>query len=263
MENNREEQKANLKYVNQKSAWPTSVLEKPNSLLLAYYGLPERLRLVDIQKKELVILQTTLYNKNELLKIRQQGCRVLGYLSLGEDHSWGDTVCIPGSEAYHIKVNSIWGSVMVNIAHPEWQRKVLSRARDALKNADGLFLDTVDHGPADEMIKLVKLLRFEFPDAIFWINRGCELLRELIYSIDGVIFESLSTFHTPKYCKHDEQGLLYTKIQIEYIHQLGIPVLAIDYADSIELTQFAHQRANELKVSTFVTDKLLWMPSGT
>lgn len=263
MKNDRKEQKVMFEYASQGVVQPTGVLERSKSLLLAYYGLPERLRLVDVQKKELVILQTTLYHQDKLLQIRQQGCRVLGYLSLGEDHSWGDTVCIPGSETYHMKVNSIWGSVMVDVAHPEWQRKVLSRARDALKNADGLFLDTVDHGPANDMIQLIKLLRSEFPSAIFWINRGCALLRQLASSIDGVIFESLSTFHTPQYCQHDEQGLLYTKIQIEYIHQLGIPVLAIDYADSTELAHFAHQRATELKVSTFITDKLLWMPTGT
>lgn len=239
-----------------------AIIDKPKSSLIAYYGQPEKLKTISLKETTLAILQSSLYRQEELSKIREQGCQILGYLSLGEDHSLGSEICIPGSKDYHLQVNSLWGSVIVDITHPKWHSTVIDRARSALSKVDGLFLDTVDHINMTGMVKIVQMLHNEFPGAIFWINRGFDLLINLKSYIDGVIFESLSTSHTPQYQLHNQQGLEYTRIQLDYIQQLELPVMAIDYADKSDLAQLAYQRAADLNISTFVTDKYLLLPNG-
>lgn len=239
-----------------------AIIDKPKSSLIAYYGQPEKLKTISFKETKLAILQSVLYRQEELLRIREQGCQVLGYLSLSEDHSVGNEICIPGSKDYHLQVNSLWGSVIVDITHPQWYSTIIDRARTALNGVNGLFLDTVDHINTTGMVKLVQMLHSEFPEAIFWINRGFNLLQDLRSYIHGVIFESLSTSHTPQYELHNQQGLEYTRLQADYIQQLDLPVMAIDYADRTDLAQLAYQRAQNLQISTFVTNKYLLLPNS-
>lgn len=231
-----------------------------------YYGPPTPAAVAALGAWERVVVQTTLYTPEQLLALRSGGTRVLGYLSVGEDHALGDRACEPFGEPYHAAVNPAWGSVVVDAAHPAWARTVLARAAAALAHADGLLLDTLDSAAREATLERVQDVRAAFPQATLVANRGFGLLPELAPLLrphgGGVLFEALSTTHAPAYTAHDAGGLAYTAGQLTEVRRLKLPVWGLDYAGTPQLAAWARARAAALGVSTFVTDRLLCRAGG-
>lgn len=237
---------------------PISRVRPPLSV---YYGPATPQAVETLAVFGTVIIQTTLYQAADLQRLRAAGTRVLGYLSLTEDHPLGAWAARPGSAPYHLRPNPAWDSVVVDAAHPAWREVLLGRAADALRGADGLLLDTLGTDSA-ATLALVRALRRQFPQATLLVNRGFGLLPELARWSDGVLFEAFSTTHTPSYAPHDSQGLAYTAHWLGVLRELGVPVLLLDYADQPALAAFARTRAAEFGLTSFVTNRKLSLPGG-
>ncbi len=235
---------------------------RPRRPLSIYYGPPTPRALAALRTFETVVVQTTLYPPRALNRLRAGGTRVLGYLSVGEDHALGDWACVPGSAPYHSGDNPEWGSVRVDAGHPGWREILNRRADEALHAADGLLLDTLDSAAAAGILERVQELRSRHPDTILLANRGFELLPDLAPEVSGVLFEAFSTTHSPAYALHDEAGLAYTAHWQVRLQDLGLPVVALDYADTPALARLARAHAARHGLHTFVTDRALSRPTG-
>lgn len=209
-----------------------------------------------------MVVQPGLYRPADLRALRKGGTRVLGYLSVGEDHALGDRPCLPGSEPYHRAVNPHWGSVAVDAAHPAWREVLLDRAGDALAHTDGLLLDTLCTADPGATLDRVRDVRRAWPDAYLLANRGFTLLPDLAPLVDGVLIEAFGTTHSPRYAPHDGMGLDYTAHWLAVCRDMGLEVLALDYAGTPALAALARTHAARSGVPTFVTDRALSLPGG-
>lgn len=227
-----------------------------------YYGPATRQAVRTLGGFAVVIVQPTLYAAADLRALREGGTRVLAYLSVGEDHAFGDTPCVPGSAPYHQAVNAQWGSVTVDAAHPAWREVLLGRAEQVLAQTDGLLLDTLDSADPTATLELVRALRTFVPGATLMANRGFGLLPGLTPHVQSVLFEAFSTTHVPRLAAHDSQGLAYTAHWLAVLKASGLPVFALDYAATPKLAAFARARAARYAVPTFVTDRDLTLPGG-
>ncbi|WP_291430194.1 hypothetical protein [Deinococcus sp.] len=232
----------------------------PPGPLAVYYGPPTPAALGALRAHDRVVVQAGLYRPEDLRSLRRT-VRVLGYLSVGEDHPLGEWPCVPGSAAYHLQVNPAWGSVTVDVGHPQWQQVLLERAAQALAHTDGLLLDTLDSADPTGTLALIRTLRAHWPRATLTGNRGFGLLPELAPLLDGVLFEAFSTTHSPSPTLHPPDGMAYTAHWLRELRRYGLPVDALDYADTPELAAAAHARAAAHGLNTFVTDRTLSWPA--
>ncbi|MDV6375278.1 endo alpha-1,4 polygalactosaminidase [Deinococcus arenicola] len=230
--------------------------------LSVYYGPPTPQALKALRGFRTAVVQPTLYTPAQLAALRAGGAQILGYLSVGEDHPYGEYPCTPGCAAYHLEVNSQWGSVRVDLSDPAWWAELLRRAAAQLQHTDGLFLDTLDSGGAEGTLALVQTLRTAFPKAILLANRGFGLLPGLARLVDGVLFEGFSTTHTPVYGTLDKQGQDYTAHWLKEVRAQGLSVSALDYANTPALARAARERAARYNVQTFVSDRALSLAGG-
>ena len=241
--------------------------DPPSPTLAVYYGPATAQALASLATFPRVAVQAALYSPEQLAALRRDGSRVLAYLSVGEDHPLGDWACVPGAAPYHQRTNTEWQSVVVDAAHPLWQRTLLTRAREALRHTDGLLLDTLDSADPAATLVLLRQLGAAFPEAALWANRGFGLWPELPGVLraapdPGVLFEAFSTHHTPGYGLHGAEGLAYTAHWLTEVRRSGLPVHALDYADRPELAQAARARADALGLPTFISDRALTRPAG-
>ncbi len=227
-----------------------------------YYGPATRQAVGTLGGFDMVVLHPTLYTPADLQALREGGTRVLAYLSVGEDHAFGDMDCVPGSAPYHQVVNQQWGSVVIDAAHPGWRAVLLARAEQVLEHTDGLLLDTLDSADPAATLDLVKSLRAVAPQAPLMANRGFDLLPGLTPLVQSVLFEAFSTTHSPLLLPHDRQGLAYTAHWMAVLKATGLPVFALDYAAKPKLAAFARARAVQYAVPTFVTNRDLTLPGG-
>ena len=228
--------------------------------LAVYYGPPTPAALRALAGHERVAVQAGLYSPGELQALRRTA-QVLGYLSVGEDHPLGEWPCVPGSAPDHLQVNPAWDSVSVDVWHPQWQQVLLERAAQALAHTDGLLLDTLDSADPTGTLALIRTLRAHWPHATLTGNRGFALLPELAPLLDGVLFEAFSTTHAPAPALHPPDGMAYTAHWLREVRRHGLPVDALDYADTPELAAAAHARATAYGLNTFVTDRTLSRPA--
>ncbi|UQN05969.1 endo alpha-1,4 polygalactosaminidase [Deinococcus sp. QL22] len=227
-----------------------------------YYGPASPQAVSTLGGFDVVVLHPTLYAAADLQALREGGTRVLAYLSVGEDHTFGDLECVTGSAPYHCAVNAEWGSVVVDAAHPGWRAVLLARAEQVLEHTDGLLLDTLDSADPAATLDLVGVLRAAAPGAMLMANRGFGLLPGLVPLVQSVLFEAFSTTHSPRLAAHNKQGLAYTAHWLGVVKAAGLPVVALDYAAKPKLIALARARAAHYAVPTFVTNRALTLPGG-
>jgi uncharacterized protein (TIGR01370 family) len=135
------------------------------------------------------------------------GTTVLGYLSLVEvekHRSWFARVREAGLLAGE---NPNWpGAWFVDLRDARWRQMVVHQiAPEVLTQGfQGLFLDTLDdaaelerrdplkfHGMKDAAVLLIREIRRAFPTATLMVNRGYDLLPEIVGNIDIVLGESV------------------------------------------------------------------------
>ena len=219
-----------------------------------YYGNG---RLIELAEYPRVVLQPPFYTSAELKYLTEQGVETLAYLSLSEDQG-------PPAPWQRKEKNPAWGGAFVHVGHPEWVEHVVGQARAAMKQGfDGLFLDTLNVEltfPEDvpHLLTLVAALRAEAGDGYVLANRGFGMLPRLAQLVDGVVFESFSARWTDEgYAPWPADTLEFHAQIAEQLLQLELDLIALDYADSPGLAEFARRRARQFGLHSFISDRAL------
>lgn len=220
-----------------------------------YYGDGQLERLSGFAK---VVLQADFYTPAQLSVLRSHGVQPLGYLSLSEDVG-------PPAPWHREERNPDWGGAFVHVGDPGWTAHVVSQARQAIAAGfTGLFLDTLNLEqtyPEDlpHLLTLIAAIREEVRPAYLLANRGFGLLPQMAELVDGILFESFSArwVDTASYAPWPDDVLEVHASVAEGLLEYGLDLYALDYADTEELTAFAHRRAREFGMLCFVSDRVL------
>ncbi len=206
---------------------------------IVYYGEG---RADDLAQFDAAIIQPDTLSDDELLTLTNSGTQTIAYLSIGEVEPYRDWYNDGRvSTDWILGHNPNWDSYYVNANETGWQDLMIEIVGEYLaRGFAGIFLDTVDTVdlfPDTEsgMIELIARLRENFPDAILVQNRGFGVLDDTVDSIDGVMFEDLSTsydFDDETYeqiSPEDNQEVIDQLVQLHT--ETGLVVLALDYAE--------------------------------
>jgi|GEM_PF-1534330 len=221
----------------------------PPKSFAVYYGHQQLRKLSAYQT---VVLQPRHYTPAEVQWLRQQGVRVLAYMSVGEDPS-------PQRSAWSRRIrNPEWGTWYVKIGHAAWTAHLNSSADEYLQHFDGLMLDTLDGAtmfPTDRspLLRTLRGLRQRHPNAYFLANRGFELLPEMGQYVNGVLLESFTTSWTDGYRKLLPNELHYTGEMLRRVRLSNLDVYALDYACTPQQRRAAQTRARAQGVNTFIS----------
>lgn len=203
-----------------------------------YYGAGQ---LAELARRSLVILQPGHYGPRDLAELRAAGTRALAYVSLGETSSVGpETPWLLRDGANGPVRNAEWNTYYVDMRHEAFARRLLDEEIPPLleRGFDGLFLDGLDaqdrfpelRGAA---VALVRSIRRRLPDAILVANRAFTILDQLVDSLDGVMFESFTSYcRAGRYCDWSEGDLAWSEETARALRALSpsLVVLALDYA---------------------------------
>ena len=171
---------------------------------------------------------------------------LLAYLSIGEIHpSRHYFRSFPAQ--WRVGENTAWGSVVVDQSRPEWPEWIMANAVRPLWKAGyrGFFLDTLDSfqlvakddasrkAQTDGLVRVVRAIKAEFPEAKLIFNRGFEILPEAHALAYAVAAESLyqgwdaGAQRYKEVGENDRNWLLgqLNRVKNEY----RLPVLSIDY----------------------------------
>jgi len=233
------------------------------SRFACYYGLN---RLEQLAEYDLVIVQAELYTAADLTALHERGTLAFGYLSLSQVADTETTAPWALREATTGAVvrNPRWQTVLVDCRSAAWQRFVIEECIPKLiqRGIRGLFLDTVDVDPrfAETWLGVAQLLRrirWEHPELALLANRGFSVLDAVAETVDGVVFESFSTYY-------DDAGYAaWTGTDLQWTEQAAVrlqavmgtrPILTIDYAspDDTGLRLYAENRARIYDFIPFV-----------
>ena len=159
--------------------------------------------------------------------------------------------------------NPHWASHLLDVTHPAWAELILDDLADAAakKGFDGFFLDTLDSAAllsgADAakarlhrgaLVGLIHRLHSRFPDKPIVLNRGFDLIPDVVRDISGVLVESVfQTFDpaTKNYHEVPAQGTEWLIQRIREVQNRGLTVYAIDYVDPVD-TNLARRTAQRL-----------------
>ena len=216
--------------------------------------------------------------RGSIPKIAARGARVCGYLSLCEIRT-SDPLFDGLDQSVLLEPNPEWpGTRRVDIRNPAWRSFVLETAipSTAAAGFDGLMFDTLDtsayleatdpvryRGMRAAAVELVGVIRERCPNMMLIMNRGYELLPQLVQKIDALIVESLLTvpdqrggfvFADPIEVKR-EIALLKPATQ----RQPPLPVLSLDYWDPGDVKTIAeiYRRERDLGHHPYVAGRLL------
>jgi len=198
------------------------------------------------------------------------GHRVLGYISLATIGGW-EPWAKDVPKALIIGRNDNWNEKVVDFSSPEWKRIILDEAIPYIlsRGFNGIFLDNLDYvelypDKKEAMVDLVRAIRRRYPGVTIAVNRGFSIIEEVAPYVDYVLFEDFVThynFSSGRYEVFDEDDLRWEFNQIERLESLGVPVLALSYANlsdesqAREFSKLVCKYAEEYNVSgVYLTD---------
>jgi hypothetical protein len=185
-----------------------------------------------------VVLQPWAYTPEELQALAPT--EPLAYLSLGED---------PDPEGpWHVgATNPLWGTRIVDPAHPGWVTRVVECALLYLtKGFKGLFLDTLDQAAATNRgaaLRLILELRWAIGPHYLLANRGFALLPHLAELVDGIVFEGFSTTWEGGGRPLPRSLLRANAAWAGLLARFPWQRYSLDYAPQAKLARFASRRA--------------------
>ena len=230
-----------------------------NSVFVCY----GRLEPESIKGYSYVILESKYYTFYEVQRIKAQNDKVVAYISLGE---------INTNSAYFQQFNSdfsgkneVWNSHYLNLKSEKTLEILMKMVDTILANGyDGLFLDNIDnfsdYGPQSnqksEVIQLIKQIKTDYFNHILIQNAGLELINETNQYIDSVVIESVAsnyTFEDKSYKLRDEFDFEeYVNKLVAIKNQYHLPVLLIEYADTILLRNAIEKRIKPSRFDYFI-----------
>ena len=230
-----------------------------NSVFVCY----GRLEPESIKGYSYVILESKYYTFYEVQRIKAQNDKVVAYISLGE---------INANSAYFQQFNSdfsgkneVWNSHYLNLKSEKTIEILMKMVDNIFANGyDGLFLDNIDnfsdYGPQSnqkrEVIQLIKKIKTDYFNHILIQNAGLEFISETNQYIDSVVIESVAsnyTFDDKSYKLRDEFDFdEYVNKLIAIKNQYHLPVLLIEYADTIPLRNAIERRIKPSRFDYFI-----------
>lgn len=146
------------------------------------------------------------YHPN-LLGFIQRKKTILGYISLGEVEKERSYFNAVKNEGILLEENQYWpGSFFVDLRDPRWTKRVIEELipQILMQKFHGLFFDTLDNaahlerkdpekyrGMTAAAVNLVKAIRMHYPQIKIMMNRGYELLPEVVNILDMELGESV------------------------------------------------------------------------
>lgn len=160
-----------------------------------------------------LIVFDTLYHP-PLERLKERGKTILGYLSLGEAENHRHHFAQVKEQGLLFFENKDWpGSFFIDCRNPLWAKMVIETLIPEIlqQGFHGLFIDTMDNpgylenldpkkyqGMRQGGIDLIKAVRRNYPDIPIMINRGFDLLDDLIYDVDSILAESTRSTFNPE-----------------------------------------------------------------
>ena len=142
-----------------------------------------------------------------IAEVKQQGTKVLAYLSLAELDPHRDyTERFLSEPGMKIGDNERWKSHVIDIRKPQWQHFVANEWLPTMlaKGFDGIFIDTIDtalevqrldntYTGTDQAVRvMVQQIRRNMPiDKLIMVNRGFGILPDIAADIDIILAESI------------------------------------------------------------------------
>ena len=238
-----------------------SIAQKQESKILFCYGdlYPEQIKGYDY-----VILEPVFFSKDDVAVLKSQNKNVLAYISLGEVNVAAPHYNSIRSET--IGTNQEWNSRTLNIGAPitvaSLNRQIDEHLAD--KKFSGLFLDNIDNytefGPTphlkDYLIGFLKDVKLRFRESVLMQNAGLFIIEDLRSLIDIIAVESVATdydFEKKKYQLREKEDFRERLQRIENIkNQYCIPILLIEYAESIKLKNNVEKRLKAVELDYFI-----------
>ena len=236
----------------------SNTMEK-HSVLICYGRLePETIKGYDY-----VVLESQHYNIYEITKIKSQNKKVVAYISLGEINA--DSKYFDLLKENTFGKNEIWNSYYLNLKSENTIEKIMEMVKNTLNiGYDGLFFDNIDNftsfGPQsqqkEDLLKLLKTIDNDYSDHVFIQNAGIQIISETAQYVDAIVIESVAsnyTFHDKNYKLSDLNMFEKTISELEQVRRkYKIPLILIEYADSMELHNAILKRINDSKFDCFI-----------
>ncbi len=220
-----------------------------------------------VRNYKMVIIEPDFYSKGEIQALKQNGTKVIAYITLGEvdKNRW----YYPKLEQIgFLGTNESWGSSYLNLKEQEVISIILDRVLPEiiLKGVDGIFLDTVDAvAPYTErkdlepnMVALIKEIRARHPEITIIQNAGLFLLDETHTDVDAVLIEDIASGYDfvkkSYYIKDLAQFNERKDLVISTANEYNIPVFILDFSITKPGISEIKSRLDTLGVPYFISD---------
>jgi hypothetical protein len=198
---------------------PSTSLQGVDSYTI-YYGQPSAAAINTLSAYEMVVIEPRLWSAEQVRALQQRGVKVLGYLSVLEQHATSELLKKAENNDYLLidgerDFRSQWNSWSMNINSPQYQALLFDDVERQIvaKGCDGIFLDTVgnvDDGiwpdalsdaQRDGVVRFIAELNARYPYLSLLQNWGIGKLKDLTAPyIDGILWEDF----TPSVVAKDE-----------------------------------------------------------
>ena len=232
-----------------------------------FYGAP--VPVVALSKFDRVVVEAE--NFDDFDDLRQAGCEVYAYVSVGEAEGWRASARALPKEMFRGD-NAAWNSRIADLTRPNWRRYLIEHRMAVLweMGYTGFFLDTLDSyrlvaaSPAEQfaqtkaLVEIIRAMHERFPGVKLLLNRGFEVLPQVGPLAAGLVAESLFQGWNPVTRKYasvsaKERRWLLTRLNQAYF-RYDLPITVIDYVplDKPELAQDTARRIAALGFTSWV-----------
>lgn len=213
---------------------------------ICYYG--DDRAVLDLKGVDMFVLDPD--SMGDVRGRKRASAAYLAYLCVGEAESfrwyWPQ---IQGAD-WLVRENPSWPDhYLVDPRSAEWRSLIVERVARRLeqKGYDGFMLDTLDtvealvsreplryEGAAGAMVRLVRELRRQYPDAVIVANGGLAIFPGIADRIDGVIYEGVTwtyDFESHTYRARTPGERARIENRLERVRRAGLPIYALDYVN--------------------------------
>lgn len=230
------------------------------STVLICYG---KLKPESIKGYNYVILESKHYLPSNIRVIKSQNEKVFSYISLGEVNA--NASHYTELKTHTLGRNKIWNSYYLDLKSPKTIEIIMAIVDETFsKGYDGLFLDNVDnftiHGQQKEqkaeLVGLLKKIKEKYPKKEFIQNAGIDLVPETASYLDAIAIESIATDYSFKSKRYKLRTKSEFDSQMVRLHLMNktykIPVILIEYADSVKLSNQVLERITPSEFDYFI-----------
>ncbi len=222
--------------------------------------------LEEMKKFDMVITDTRIYSKEEIMQLKEKKTTVIGYVSIGESDQMekGDGLGPGGYASWYFDSNNDGlpdqnkecGSYYTNAGNSRWVQKIIKEEIKKVldSGADGFFLDTVDTSvlypqTEDAMTKLIKNIRDSYPDKIIIQNWGFGIVDSTVPYINAVMWESW-------YPDSDNQWIINWQNRFKELKsKYGVDLIALGYYEKYSNLERYYEVSKKLGFIPFISSK--------